>query len=169
MSKQPYNKERFNKLVSNKPSGFLDRQLKNRKNRKDKMRSAKLALNVLAILDHEKMSQVALAEKMGVTPQQVSKILRGKSNFTFETIDKLELALGYSLLEVKTVDFEREARKVQFVMKEMTERIVQVKNTKKMAAPSLKTKEHFRHIKTIEPNSFDSLTDAGDNLKPTGS
>ena len=46
------------------------------------------------------VSQKELAEKIGVSPQQVSKILRGNENLTLETIAKLEAALGVVLFVI---------------------------------------------------------------------
>lgn len=40
---------------------------------------------------------------MGVSRQQVSKIVKGKENFTFETIDKLEKALDVTLMTINTI------------------------------------------------------------------
>ncbi len=169
MSRPNYNKKEFKKLVSKTPSGFMKRQETTREDRKNKMRSAKLALSILAILDFKKMSQVALAKKMDVTPQQVSKILKGQSNFTFETIDKLEKALGYTVVSVNIIDFEREARKAEFVMKDMTERTIQVKTTKQRAAEHITIKDNFHYRSIFEFNQFNSLSIANDNLRPTGS
>ncbi len=168
MNKSKYNKSNFKKVVSKIPSGFMKQQLASKVSHKNRMRSAKLALSVLAILDHKKMSQASLAKKMGVSPQQVSKVLKGQSNFTFETINKLEKALGYSLLEVRTIDFEREERKIKFVMKEMEERTIVVKSTKQMAASSLVVKENFSHSQKVSYNSYNSLEVADNNLRPTG-
>nr|WP_083188164.1 helix-turn-helix transcriptional regulator [Prosthecochloris sp. CIB 2401] len=52
---------------------------------------------------HEKsMTQKELAVSMGVSPQQVSKILKGTENLTLETISKLERALGVIILTVES-------------------------------------------------------------------
>ena len=48
------------------------------------------------------MTQAELAEKMGVSRQQVTKIVKGQENFTFETIGKLEKALGVKLMTIET-------------------------------------------------------------------
>jgi len=40
---------------------------------------------------------------MGVSPQQISKILSGKENITLETICKIEEALGVELIEVPLI------------------------------------------------------------------
>lgn len=60
----------------------------------------RVALRVLDVLAQRGMSQTALAEKMGVSRQQVTRIVRGEDNFTFETIDKLERALEVTILTI---------------------------------------------------------------------
>lgn len=62
--------------------------------------SAKIALNIRTILRRMGISQVELAARMGVTPAQVTKILSGKENLGLKTIDKIENALGVSLISV---------------------------------------------------------------------
>lgn len=54
-------------------------------------------MTVLDVLDEKKMTQTELAEKMGVSRQQVSTILKGHENLTLETLTKLEVALGIKL------------------------------------------------------------------------
>src|SRR5690606_1746398 len=117
MTKQSYNKDRFKELASKESSGFIHAQSASKIDRNQKLRSLKVALSVLEILDHKKMSQSTLATEVGVTPQMISKWLKGKSNLTLETIEKFEEALGYELIEVKKIDFERESRNVEFIMK----------------------------------------------------
>lgn len=66
--------------------------------------SAKIALNIRAILRRTGMSQVELAERMNVSPAQVTKILSGKENLGLKTIDKIETALGVSLIIVPSYE-----------------------------------------------------------------
>jgi ribosome-binding protein aMBF1 (putative translation factor) len=61
-------------------------------------RSAFVALKVLEALRAQGLRQIDLAEKLNVSPQQVSKIMQGNENLTLETLDKLERVLGISLL-----------------------------------------------------------------------
>lgn len=63
-------------------------------------KSGFVALRVMAVLDEKKMTQTDLAEKMGVSRQQISKIVKGHENLTFETIDKLEKALDIKLITI---------------------------------------------------------------------
>jgi DNA-binding Xre family transcriptional regulator len=62
--------------------------------------SGKIALRVLsAIEDIPGMNQRKLAELMGVTPQHISKIVKGQENLTLETIGKLSEALQIELID----------------------------------------------------------------------
>jgi len=60
-------------------------------------KSQAIAFMVLDALKSKKMTQVQLAEKLGVSPQQINKIVKGNENLTLETISKLENALGIQL------------------------------------------------------------------------
>ncbi len=52
------------------------------------------------------MTQKKLADEMGVSPQYVNKIVKGKENPTLETISKIEKVLGIALIEVPFDDAE---------------------------------------------------------------
>lgn len=92
--------EKFAKLVSNEPSNFLAKLDHYKTNKKRLDQSAKVAVNVLEALKDKGWSQKDLAEKMNVSAQHVNKIVKGQENMTFETVDKLETALGISLMEI---------------------------------------------------------------------
>lgn len=70
-------------------------------------KSAKIALIVLRALTDQSINQKDLAVLMGVKPQQVNKIVKGKENLTLETICKLEKALNVKIVEVN-IPFTRE-------------------------------------------------------------
>ena len=169
MKKESYDKARFKELVSKNPSGFIKAQVTDEAGRKNKMRSLKVALSILEILDNEKMSKATLAEKVGVTPQLVSKWLSGKSNMTLDTIEKFENALGYQLIEICNIDFAREARKKQFVRKDLKERIVIVAQPKQFVQADFSAYEEFSFTKRRHSNTHTTLQEADDNLRPTGS
>ena len=71
-------------------------------------RSAKIAVLILHKLDQNRSeskhptSQKDLAEVLGISPQQVNKIVKGNENLTLETISRLEKALSMQLIEVYT-------------------------------------------------------------------
>ena len=62
--------------------------------------SQQIALEVLEILDQRNITQKAFATVLNVTPQAVNKWLRGKENFTIETIAKIEQALSIRILTI---------------------------------------------------------------------
>ena len=91
----------FERLLSNEPeSNWREEVAQRRRDKAWLSLSADIALRVLEELDRKNMSQVALAKQMGVSPQQVSKIVKGGENLTLETITKLEEALNTSLITV---------------------------------------------------------------------
>lgn len=68
-------------------------------NRSWLQKSFEISLQVLVAIEAKGWSQKKLAEEMGVSPQQVSKIVKGKENFTLQTIDTLERILETKLIE----------------------------------------------------------------------
>lgn len=69
-------------------------------------RSAKIAIAVLSTLRGNRAegkspaNQKELAERLGISPQQVNKIVKGQENLTLETVSRLEQALEIRLIEV---------------------------------------------------------------------
>lgn len=93
-------KYKIDKVVSKQPSRWMEKALWEEANEAWLDRSADIALRILTALHVWRISQKELAEKIGVSPQQVSKIVKGKENLTLETIARLEVALGVALLVV---------------------------------------------------------------------
>lgn len=60
--------------------------------------SAKIAIKVIRALRDKNWTQKKLASKLGVRPQQVNKILKGKENLSLKTISNLQGALGLELI-----------------------------------------------------------------------
>jgi transcriptional regulator with XRE-family HTH domain len=65
-----------------------------------KVYSQQIALEILEHLDEHGLSQKEFAQRMEVSPQMASKWLKGETNFTLETISKLETILGISLFKI---------------------------------------------------------------------
>ncbi len=69
--------------------------------------SADIAIRILNTLRVNKTtgkfpnSQKQLAELMGISSQQVNKILKGSENLTLKTINKIEKTLNIRLVELK--------------------------------------------------------------------
>lgn len=62
--------------------------------------SFSIALCVVDEMERTGITQKELAKRMQVSPQQVSKILKGSENLTLETICKLNSVLGIQLITV---------------------------------------------------------------------
>lgn len=50
-------------------------------------------------MKQQNISRQDLAEKMGCSPQYISRLLKGEENFSLETICKLENALNVPILQ----------------------------------------------------------------------
>ena len=92
------NKNKFLELIDPETSEF---QIENefRVNQREMLiHSQQIAMMVLHKLKDLQWTQKELAFKLGVSPQQVSKIVSGKENMTLETIVKLQQVLNISIL-----------------------------------------------------------------------
>jgi transcriptional regulator with XRE-family HTH domain len=92
------NKENFLNLVSAIPAETANRNQERIRNRAMLKESQNIALKVLLKLDELGWNQRRLAKEMGVTPQQVNKIVSGKENLTIDTLVKLQRILEMPLL-----------------------------------------------------------------------
>lgn len=63
-------------------------------------KSALIALRILRVLREKGISQKDLATMLDVSPQYVSKILKGRENLSLETICRIEAVLEIALVEV---------------------------------------------------------------------
>jgi len=97
------NLDKLNKIASGK-SGWLEKAKKRQANKAWLKHSQKIAFKVLRTLRENKANnegiskQTELATALGVSPQQINKIVKGKENLTLETVSKLEQALNISLI-----------------------------------------------------------------------
>jgi ribosome-binding protein aMBF1 (putative translation factor) len=60
--------------------------------------SQSIAFDILEKLDDLNWTQKDLAEKMGVSPQYINKIVKGSENFTLESLVKLQTILDIPIL-----------------------------------------------------------------------
>lgn len=97
-------KEKLKAKVSNRKPSWLDDVLFAKENEAWLDKSAQIAIKILRYLRLNKISQVELANRLGVSAQYVNKIVKGRENLSLETICKLENALNISL--VKIVSYE---------------------------------------------------------------
>lgn len=61
--------------------------------------SRKIAIKVAMAMKYQNISRQELAERMGCSPQYVSRLLKGEENLSLETICKLEEALNIAILQ----------------------------------------------------------------------
>ena len=95
------NKQKLADFAAKRPSQWLKNAQHRSENKKWLEYSFQIAIKVLAAIDATPgMTQKQLAVLMGVSPQYISKILKGQENLTLETISKLEIALGINLLSL---------------------------------------------------------------------
>jgi len=92
------NKEKFMKLVSDEKTDTIARNKERIKNRAMLKESQRIAIKVLMKLDDLGWTQKDLATKMGVKPQQITKIVSGKENLTIETQIQLQNILDIPVL-----------------------------------------------------------------------
>ena len=91
------NREKFNKIATTINTSILEEIQFRNANREWMRRSNRIAAKVLMALKEQNLSQKRLANRMGVTPQYINKLVKGKENFTLETCTKLEAFLGIQI------------------------------------------------------------------------
>lgn len=92
--------DRLKELAAGRMSSWHEEAEWYRKNSGWLKRSSKIAFHILSVLDEKGISQKELALRMDVSPQYVSKIVKGKENLSLETIWKIEQALDITLISV---------------------------------------------------------------------
>ncbi|MDA3779520.1 MAG: helix-turn-helix transcriptional regulator [Bacteroidales bacterium] len=89
--------DKLNKLASNN-SKWKEEAQKRKENRDWQKHSQKIAIKILRAIREKSIKQKQLAKMIGVSPQQINKIVKGNENLTLQTITKLENALNIELI-----------------------------------------------------------------------
>jgi len=84
---------------SEEPSTFVDDAKWRQENEIWLKWSRGIALNIVDYMQANNLSRSDMAAKLGVSPQYVSRILSGNTNFSFKSIAEIEKKLGISCLE----------------------------------------------------------------------
>lgn len=93
------------------------------KARTESKKSGLIATQLAIYMAEKGISQTALGKMTGVSPQQISKIMKGRENLTLATIEKIEDALGIQLIQVNILE-EAELKRLELVKeKEIKNRI----------------------------------------------
>lgn len=91
VAKQPSEKER-------EEAKFRD------ENRDWLLKSALIALEIHRYLRQNGMTQSQLAEKLGISPAMVTKLLSGKENLSLKTVCGIERVIQFELLKVPSYE-----------------------------------------------------------------
>ncbi|MCD4769415.1 MAG: helix-turn-helix transcriptional regulator [Bacteroidales bacterium] len=101
-------KEKLNKIAAKEISSWKKEAKERKKTINWSKRSFKIAVRILREIRAQKpvngMTQKKLASEMGVSPQYINKVVKGKENLTLETISKIEDVLGITLIEIPTFE-----------------------------------------------------------------
>ena len=95
--------EKLTQLSSDQTSEWnavADYRLENREWLK---KSSAIAKSIRSVLKAQSLSEQELAEKLNISPQQITRIVQGQENLTLETIAKLEKALGIEIISLRTL------------------------------------------------------------------
>lgn len=95
-------KNKLKNLVSPEKSNWLEKAEFRNDNEEWLQKSSFIALKILRFIRKSKISQKEFARNLGVSPQQVNKILKGNENLTLKTICQIESALGIELISIAT-------------------------------------------------------------------
>ena len=67
-------------------------------------RSRRVAYAIMNYMQDNGLSRNDIAEKLGVSPQYVSKILSGNVNFSFKTVSEIEESLGIEVFQAAAME-----------------------------------------------------------------
>ncbi|QAA80824.1 XRE family transcriptional regulator [Aequorivita sp. H23M31] len=167
-----FNKEKFEEVVGKTASSWGVNHQKRRAEQSWKQKSAIIALNVLTLLEEKNWSQARLATELKVSAQHISNIVKGRVNFTLESIAKLEAALGNKLFEINLIDRDREARTFEFVKqwidKELKHKAVKTKTPVTSISLNSLQQVYSTDKRQVPLKQFNSSEVADYNLRPTG-
>ena len=83
---------------SEKPSTFTEDAKWREENAVWLKWSQRIALSIVDYMQANGLSRTDIAAKLGVSPQYVSRILSGNTNFSFKSIAEIEKKLGISCM-----------------------------------------------------------------------
>jgi len=95
-----FNINKLEEIATPLPEETLRQMAYRRENRGWLLKSARIAVELHRLLRSKGMTQKELASQLGVSPAQVSKILKGTENLGLKTICKIEKAIGMELVTV---------------------------------------------------------------------
>ncbi len=111
--------EKIKKIATSEDSSWFNEAKERQQNLGWRKRSFQIASHILIEIRKQKpingMTQKMLAEKMGVAPQYINKVVKGQENLTLETIAKFEEVLGITLIDINKPKVHIEMESQDFI------------------------------------------------------
>jgi len=131
------------------------------KARNESKKSGMIATQLAIYMAEKGITQTALGEMTGVSPQQISKILKGRENLTLATIEKIENALGIHLIQVnileETEDHRMGFRRLNEVIKKAQKKSQVLSNLRSIHDASFISDLWFKRYPTSMPINFGEI------------
>lgn len=89
--------------LSSEPSKFAEEAKCRQDNEVWLKWSQGIAMKIIDYMQEHKLSRADIASRLGCSPQYVSKILSGHTNFSFKTIADIEKCLNIHIMEASFV------------------------------------------------------------------
>jgi hypothetical protein len=91
--------EFLEKNLSSEPSTFAEEAKWRQENEVWLKWSQGIAMKIIDYMQEHKLSRADIASRLGCSPQYVSKILSGHTNFSFKSIAEIEKCLNIRIME----------------------------------------------------------------------
>lgn len=85
--------------LSSEPSAFAEEAKWRQDNEVWLKWSQDIAMKIIDYMQEHKLSRADIASRLGCSPQYVSKILSGHTNFSFKSIAEIEKCLNIRIME----------------------------------------------------------------------
>lgn len=85
--------------LSSEPSAFAEEAKWRQDNEVWLKWSQSIAMKIIDYMQEHKLSRADIASRLGCSPQYVSKILSGHTNFSFKSIAEIEKCLNIQIME----------------------------------------------------------------------
>ena len=89
----------FERNLSSKPSRFVEEAKWRQDNEVWLKWSQGIAMKIIDYMQEHNLSRADIASRLGRSPQYVSKILSGHTNFSFKSIAEIEKCLNIQIME----------------------------------------------------------------------
>lgn len=86
--------------LSNEPSTFAEEAKWRQDNEVWLKWSQSIAMKIIDYMQERKLSRADIVSRLGCSPQYVSKILSGHTNFSFKSIAEIEKRLNINIMEI---------------------------------------------------------------------